>query len=97
MVDYNEWFFNNEDDLHEKFIFLNRSVIQSDWNIKFRDSYPDFEQFLNEEEDYIIHNLLGDEWNKFVNDEHVSAVSSEADIVYDRLKDEQAELSFNKN
>lgn len=97
MTSFDDWICDNEADVYEKFKVKFNSQIKNEWSVKFKDSYPDFEQFLEEEMDYITDTLLEDEWMEFVNDEHTDFIASEADRIFEEGKDRAMEEQMQKN
>jgi len=87
MTNFKDWICDNELQVYEEFKKKYGNQIKVDYNIKFKDSYPLFEDFIDNEFDYITDTLLQDEWMAFVNEEHVSSISSEADALFDAYKD----------
>lgn len=97
MTSFDDWICDHEMDVYETFKTKYGSRIKGEWEMKYKDSYPDYEQFLEEEMDYITDTLLEDEWMECVNDEHVNAMAGEADRLLDERKDRQMEESMAKN
>ena len=94
MSNFDDWIADTEDKVWESFKEKYDSTIKSEFNMKFKDSFTDYESFLEEEQYYITDTLLEDEWIKFVDDEHVSHSSGEIDEAHDRYKDNLIEKSI---
>lgn len=87
MSGFDDWICDNEGDIYEKFKNKYISRIRDEYNTKYKESYPDFEEFLDDEKCYITDTMLEREWIDFVNEEHVSSISGQADRLFEQEKD----------
>ena len=90
MSSLKDWIIDNEEVVWDKFKLKYQTDIKEEYNLKYKDSYPSYENFLEEEQSFITE-IFDEKWFDMLNDEHISSVSSEMDMLMDREKDNQIE------